>query len=196
MSRRGCVPEELAIFLGCPAKLSYHSTPRNYEGEVTLVDDPVEVVPAFAVDSAHEKDKRKAEEWAADEIKRVRRWTEIDRKLDDDEKAKILAELPTEPRVDNQRNIPLRGYRVLGIEERGNGGRAYKVASPDNYLFDLREDVVFSIMMKHGIERDGYLPAELIWVKMGNHMRLTCLGSTLHQEIAEYQREKEAKKNV
>lgn len=70
-------------------------------------------------------------------------------------------------------NVPMTGLVIIGLEERGNGGRAFKVTYPgDNSLFDVREDQVLQAMINHGIQKGGILGGEWVWAM--NHTQIKC----------------------
>jgi hypothetical protein len=82
-------------------------------------------------------------------------------------------------------NLPIKDVKVLSLEHRGQGGRAYKVIV-GKYYVDLREDVLMDTMLKVGIKEGGVLGGEFIWCKMHSQMRLVRVGSELHKMIAEF----------
>lgn len=89
-------------------------------------------------------------------------------------------------------NKPLKNVKVLSLEHRGQGGRAYKALIGDYYV-DLREDVLMDTLLKAGVGVDGELKGEYIWAKLGAHMKLVRVGSELHRLILDYQKRKTIK---
>jgi hypothetical protein len=79
-------------------------------------------------------------------------------------------------------NNPITNVKIVGLEERGNGGRAYKVVIDDKYFVDLREDVVLDVIFNCGIEKGGLLNGTFIWVKDSSAMRLIRYDSTIYNE--------------
>lgn len=80
-----------------------------------------------------------------------------------------------------RKNEKIEGLRIVGLVHRGNGGRAYKVVDKDNFLFDLREDMVMEVIEKYGIAKGGILGGSFVWGKVSNQMKLVLVGSELHQ---------------
>tara|TARA_R110000824_G_scaffold83616_1_gene209243 strand:- start:3087 stop:3962 length:876 start_codon:yes stop_codon:yes gene_type:complete len=82
-------------------------------------------------------------------------------------------------------NIPRKGYRVVGAEQRGEGGRAWKVITPHGYLVDLREDVFLPHLLKNGLPAGGVIDAEFQWCQNGSQLRLEVVGSDGHARYAQ-----------
>jgi hypothetical protein len=80
-------------------------------------------------------------------------------------------------------NKPFDNVRVCDLEERGNGGRAYKVLVDEKYYVDLREDVLLSIILNHGIAPGGKLNAKFVWYKNGNHLKLINTDSAYYKTL-------------
>lgn len=79
-------------------------------------------------------------------------------------------------------NTPKGGYRLVGAEQRGEGGRAWHVISPDGHRVDLREDVFLPLLLRKGLPADGIIPAEFQWCQNGSQLRLEEVGSKQHSE--------------
>ena len=89
-------------------------------------------------------------------------------------------------------NDPIPMLTLVGLDIRGEGGRAYKVVTPDGFLVDLREDVMLETMFRKGIKpgEEGEPPTisgPFQWAFMGNHMKLVLVGSQLHKDVLEAQ---------
>jgi len=86
-------------------------------------------------------------------------------------------------------NQPFSGLVIWDLDERGQGGRAYKVLIPANdgkgeYLVDLREPEFLYLMFKYGIRRNGKPGGgKFIWGKNGTQMRLLVVGCPLHKAL-------------
>ena len=80
-------------------------------------------------------------------------------------------------------NVPLTDIRIIGLEIRSQGGRAYKVVIDNKYYVDLREDVLLETMIECGIEKGAKLNGEFVWAKVGSQMKLVRVGSELHSEL-------------
>ena len=81
-------------------------------------------------------------------------------------------------------NSPIDNIRVISLEVRSEGGRAYKVVTPDGFYFDLREDVLLDTMLNNKIEQ-GVLGGSYVWAKVGSQMKLVRVGSELHEALIE-----------
>jgi hypothetical protein len=77
-------------------------------------------------------------------------------------------------------NPPRGGYRVVGAEQRGEGGRAWQVITPDCLLVDMREDVFLPILLERGLPATGIIDAEFQWCVVGSQIRLERVGSKSH----------------
>jgi len=86
---------------------------------------------------------------------------------------------PSQLEVENK---PIK-VKIISLEKRSEGGRAYKVMfGQNNYYVDLREDVLLDCILECKIEK-GVPNCEFIWGKVGSQMKLVCVGSELHQEL-------------
>lgn len=92
-------------------------------------------------------------------------------------------------------NKPQTGFRVLKLEQRGQGGRAYKVSSPDGYLFDLREEPLLQSFLRDGIAPGGVLSGEWVWTAGLNERRIISTSSPEYKKAVE-QADIRAKKRV
>lgn len=77
-------------------------------------------------------------------------------------------------------NPPRGGYRIVGAVQRGKGGRAWQVVTPDYFLVDLREDVFLPILLEKGLPATGVIDAEFQWCVSGSQLRLEQVGSDSH----------------
>jgi hypothetical protein len=73
--------------------------------------------------------------------------------------------------------------RIVDLEERGCGGRAYRVIDEKSREFDLREDQMKYIISEYGIEKTGKIPVPLLWGIYGTSTKLVALGSPLWAEM-------------
>lgn len=87
------------------------------------------------------------------------------------------------PKVIETENKPIKNIVIVGLEERGNGGRAYKVVIDDNYYVDMREDVILDTIFNCGIEKGGKLKGEYVWVKYGSNMKLIRTNSDSYKQF-------------
>lgn len=75
--------------------------------------------------------------------------------------------------------------RILDLEIRGEGGRAYKCVSTHGFYFDLREDTLLDIFEHVGMEKGGIVKADFVWASMGAQMKLILKGSDIYKELVE-----------
>lgn len=144
--------------------------------------DKVSVYPTFPVAEGDEKTLERAEKWARDKC--VVYDPATNKLIPDGTKVEIVT-------VEND---PIRNVKVLSLEGRGNGGRAYKIVVDDKYYVDMREDVMMDVMLQVGIEPGGSLNGVFIWAKLGNQLRLVRIGSELHKLLEESNKKKELPK--
>lgn len=75
-------------------------------------------------------------------------------------------------------NVPKTHYVIVGAEQRSEGGRAWKVVSPDGDLFDLREDVFLPLLLSCGLPFSGDIHyAEFQWCQNGSQLKLLAINS-------------------
>jgi hypothetical protein len=87
------------------------------------------------------------------------------------------------PKCDDLPNDPIKDVEIMGLEARGNGGRAYKVTINGKYYVDMREDVVLETIFDGGILPGGKLVGEYVWGKYGAQMKLIKVGSYTYNEF-------------
>ena len=86
---------------------------------------------------------------------------------------------PTSIEIDNK---PF-NIKIIGLEVRSQGGRAYKVIDDKNRRFDLREDQVFEIIRLCGIDKGGEVKIPVVWGILGSQVRLILVGGKLYNEM-------------
>jgi len=86
-------------------------------------------------------------------------------------------------------NKPFKNLRIITLEIRDKGGRAYKVCADigdrTNLYFDLREDCLLDSIFKTGIQINGLLPGEFIFARVGAQMKPVRVGSYLYDKMVE-----------
>jgi hypothetical protein len=75
-------------------------------------------------------------------------------------------------------------FQIIRLEQRGNGGRAYKaVVGREALLVDLREESVMDIIAHDGMGPNGVVVGEFCWVVDGSEMKLMRRQSKLVQDV-------------
>ena len=162
--------EQISVAVGCEWDISWH---ESDDGPKTVKQ---EVTPAFPVDSSDEKTMKRAIQWASQDGWDFETKSRKTKKHD----------------VQEIENIPVSNVKVLSLEHRGQGGRAYKAIIHDFYI-DLREDVLMDTLLQVGVDPGGVLKGEYVWAKMGAQMKLVRVGSELHRLIVEFDSKKDVK---
>jgi len=80
-------------------------------------------------------------------------------------------------------NEPISNLRIVGLDKRIGGGRAYKVIYPPNYLVDLREDVLLDIIYNCGIDIGGKINGDFVWFLNHSQMKLIRTNSQLYNSF-------------
>jgi len=147
-----------------PKKIRFHC--RKPEKATFCWDDldtseSIGVIPAFACDIDNEKTNETAKSWAEGYSWQGKR------------------EGYTVVEFDND---PIDDIKIIGLEHRSEGGRAYKVILRGNYYFDLREDVLLDTILECGITKGGRLRGKFIFCQIGSQMKIVRYGSKLHDE--------------
>ena len=88
------------------------------------------------------------------------------------------------PEIIETDNVPISDVRVVTLEHRGNGGRAYKVIINGFMYADIREDVIIDTMLNCGIEKGAILNGQFIWAKNKTQMKLIRVGSALYKQFS------------
>lgn len=181
MRVNGTIPEEITIVSSVEQPVYRQWEGEKFideideeEGEVIKYDERREmVIPAFPIETGNKKTLKTAIEWAENH----RQWY-------DPQTKKHLKK--SDPVIqDTRKNEPITGVQVVALEERGNGGRAYKVKTKDKYYFDMREDVMLDTMVTDGIAKGGILNGRFIFGRVGSQMKLVRIGSELHKALLE-----------
>ncbi len=127
-----------------------------------------EVVPAFCSDASNEKTRETGRLWAGHSY-----W-------DYNTKTQITPEIKEFTR----KNDPIT-IKIVSLEKRNEGGRAYKIITEDGYYFDLREDVLLDTIIECGIDKGGTPKGKFVWARVGSQMKLVRVGSKLHESLIE-----------
>lgn len=131
------------------------------------------VRPAYVADTKNKKTNKTGQDWANTSMSV---WNPTTQKY---EKPSIDVEQET------RLNKPIDDVRIIALEIRGQGGRAYKVVVDNKYYVDLREDVLLDAMLHEGIGVGGKLGGRYIFAVVGSQMKLVRIGSALYDAVSE-----------
>lgn len=168
----GNIPKRIKIY--CRPEEAFHHRWDDIEVDESVAG--TKGFPAFVTDAENPKTIKTAEDWC--------NYRQYDWVWNPETGNRERVDRPKEWFVDERDNDPLTSVRLIGLEHRGNGGRAYKVKINDKYVFDLREDVLLDILLNVKTE-NGYLPGEYVFAKVGAEMKLVRVGSLLHTKMVD-----------
>lgn len=167
--RSGHIPVDIVYIFGAPVRVTRRWDEADQpEDELTYT----EVTPAFVSDADNQKTINTGMNWASSMCSK---WNPTTRQV----------EVTGTVQKIKKENQPISGIKVIGLEHRGEGGRAYKVVTPDGFYFDLREDVLLDTMLTRGIQPGGVLSGEYQWARVGTEMKLVRVGSQLYTALLE-----------
>lgn len=155
----GNIPENLTIFI-C------EETDNIWRwNDVDSGERLTKVRPCFISDATNKKTLESGENWAKGWGSNGLPFTKL--------------EVPNEPFK----------LRIITLEIRDKGGRAYKVCAEigdfKNLFFDLREDVLLDCIFEVGIKKGGEIAADFIFARIGSEMKPIRVGSLLHKKMIE-----------
>lgn len=150
-----------------PDKIILVSRPQSKRYDLSA-EGPSDFRDTYPVDAANKRRLESARDWAGFKPTSGR-FTSNPRGTYDEE------EIENTPRL----------YRIINLEERGEGGRAYKVSDLENRVYDLREDALLDSWKIAGMNPGGELNAEFVWTLQGSEMKLCVVGSKTHQRLVE-----------
>ena len=150
----GNIPTKLTLISRSAEEIENH-----FEGIEESINK-IKVLPTFVADSVNENSIQRGMDWAGGRPWETKKYK--GKKTETD-------------------NAPLTDIRIIGLEYRSEGGRAYKVLfGAKDYYADLREDVLLEAILSVGIEAGGRLNGEYLWARVGSQMKLVRIGSSLH----------------
>jgi len=94
-------------------------------------------------------------------------------------------------------NEKFENLTITDLEQRGEGGRAYKVVLElDNskYRFDLRENILMDIIKHQGIGKGGLLKGPFKFVLVGSQMKLMYIDGDIYKDATERDAERTGKR--
>lgn len=167
--RSGHIPVDIVYIFGAPVRVTRRWDEADQPDEELVY---TEVTPAFVSDADNEKTIATGMSWASS---RCTKWNPTTRQ----------SEVIGQVQKLKKENQPISGIKVIGLEVRGEGGRAYKVVTPDGFYFDLREDVLLDTMLTKGVQPGGILAGEYQWARVGTEMKLVRVDSQLYHALLE-----------
>ena len=172
---------------GIPEKLVVITrNKRNFVEKAGDIERKEKVREAFFVDAASEKSAETARNWA--------RYPNSYR-YSKPPPYKCEANSFGEETIPNK---PFTNLKIVGLDQRMEGGRAYKVMDEQGRLFDLREDVLMECFFSDEV-RGQMLTGQFVWAKNHTQMKVVRVGSKQYNELkkrAEEQAKKVTQKNL
>lgn len=167
--RSGHIPADITYLFGPTIEVSHKWDDAEQE-DAELAK--ISVVPTFVSDTDNEKTLATGTRWAENRCQSYDYATGKTVKL-------------AVPQKSQRENTPMAGVRIVALEHRGEGGRAYKVITPDSHYFDLREDVLLDAMLTEGISPGGILNGKFMFARVASEMKLIRFGSELFKALLE-----------
>ena len=144
--------------------------------ELIINEENIQAKPAFIVDNTNEKTKVTALEWA-----KRSGWNQP---------------ANPDPEIVVKKNEPMTGVKLCDLVVRDEGGRAYKVLTPDNHYVDMREDVLLETILKYGIAKGGILLGKYVWARVGSQGKLVLYKSELYNQLVETSKVRDIKTTI
>jgi len=164
---KGSIPKKLAVWLRKPIEHKFYRESGVHKA-------------AMVTDADSKPSQVTAERWA----KGGQYWSPAGAYKDNEA-------VPEPDAIDNE---PIPWLRVVGLDIRSEGGRAWKVLTPEGYLVDLRDDVLLEVLFNKGVPKGGKIKGPFQWVKLGSQMRIVLVKSTMYKAIQKSQEERAKKK--
>lgn len=160
-------PKKRIAYGQIPAQVTMVLAPSEHIGG----ESGIVVTPAFPVDAGNESMLATAHHWASEKY----------RHSPAAKASAMRGKAPPQPTIEvvTLDNVPRTGYRVVALEKRQLGGRAWKTVTPDGHYVDIREDVLLDQIVSSSIDH-GVLSGEYVWVKHSGDMKLVRVGSATH----------------
>ncbi len=153
--RTGGIPTKIALYVKAPQKFAAHNQWMQQFQRSESAD--LIVSPAMPTDAESKAQRATAQEWASN-------YGQIQFTIKEGD------------------NTPFK-VRIIGLEARGEGGRAWKVITEDGLLFDMREEILLECIAACGIAAGGAPNGEFIFAREGSQMKIIRVGSDIHAEF-------------
>lgn len=160
---QGNIPEKITYIYSQTSKVVVGCEWDSDWKDPNFEDSKIEVTPAFPADTVNPKSIATGESWA-------RSW-------------RMTKQEPIQHKEIENKGIT--DIRVIRLDKRAKGGRAYKVIA-DGFYVDLREDVLIDAMLKTGVKEEGILQGKFIWARIGSEMKLIREGSAIHKKVLSF----------
>lgn len=166
----GKIPKKLKFYCRENTKIGFRWS--DVEFEDTSVSD-ISAIPVFITDAENPKTQSTALSWVTQKY-----WHE-------DPLTNKRGYVSRPHMIIERDNTAVKSVRIVGLDIRGNGGRAYRALVDETYLVDMREDVMLDTMINVGMGVNATLPGEYIFAQIGSEMKLIRVGSKLHDMMVE-----------
>lgn len=180
----GSIPQKICyvysvkrdVSVGCPWDIEFWNSKSLGEesADAKIKYAKESVYPTYPTDASDENAISKASQWADHAYENGNRIT-------------------VEVKKHEVENEPVKNIRLLSLELRSQGGRAYKAVIDDQFYVDLKEDVLMDALLQTGVMPGGKLQGEFIWVKLRSQLKLVRVGSELHRLVLEFDSKKDTK---
>lgn len=145
------------------------------------------VYPAFPIQEGNKGRLETAREWASQYVQENRKYIKS-------------TEGVREEILENKSEF-IKSVKLVNIEKRGNGGRAWKVIINNKFLIDLREYSLFNSLLLDGCDKGGFLKGNFIFANDGAEFKLLNKNSSDFEAIKGFKEEVDAfckldKKNI
>lgn len=168
----GKIPKNIKIYLAPKTKIRFRWSDVQFEDEAAA---DVSAHPAFVTDADNAKTQITAERWTQNHNSS---WGKCD-------KTGRMIHKKNQVNTILKENTPLSNVRIVDLDIRGKGGRAYRALVDETYLVDMREDVMLDTMINVGMGVNATLPGEYVFAQIGSEMKLIRVGSKLHELMVE-----------
>lgn len=162
----GKIPKKLKFYCRGETKIRFRWSDVEFEDPAAA---DVSAVPVFITDTENPNTQKTAISWAS---RAHWNWDSVTGQRVDVSQPYTVIECD---------NLPVKSVRIIGLDIRGNGGRAYQALVDEKYLVDMREDVMLDTMLNVGMGVNATLPGEYIFAQIGGEMKLIRVGSKLHE---------------
>jgi hypothetical protein len=149
------IPEKIVYISGKKTTISL-----SFDDYKTVILSE-EVTPAFIASATSEKSIETGKEWVRNKN----------------------FDISIEPSLCFVENKEITSIRVVGLEHRSQGGRAWKVVLPNGFFVDFREDILLETIRTVGVKEGGFLNGSFVWASIGSQIKLIRVDSELYKQI-------------